>query len=514
MELRARIRPLSRRAAFTAALGALAVSAMAGAVAPDADAKKKRKKAPVITSISPQHVAIGETLTIRGRNFIKGRGKNSVIFKRSGARAVFAKADIGTAKMLKITVPEKLAGQLLVADGAQVETRFGLRVLARKLSKRFTRRGKAPFVGPEKPPVLTPPAAAADGDCDLDKQINGVDPDDDNDLLVDAVESRIKTDGCKSDSDGDGVTDGYEYQSATDLNDDEYQDPQAILPAPEKRPYPNPLFADSGADYDGDSLALGQEFALWKAYRNPGAGLNDLVYSDGTQYSAYKRDGAGRRPGDLVGPDPQVKYGDFLSWTAAAGYASVWLPRGRDVTGLTESPGMYELRDFNQSGGALTPREERYFDFDQDGKLSDDERDEDADGLTNFDESSGRLLSEYWRACYTKEAPFPLTYAGTDLVDPDSDGDGVRDGADDQDHDDLPNLMELSREAAATPDRFRTGVCGKDVGEVLPTPIRGRVNPYNPCLPYIDSRTCPRHPSIEKPYAPFDPEAPNYLILN
>jgi IPT/TIG domain len=513
MELRARIRPLPRRAAFTAALGALAVSALAGAVAPDADAKKK--KAPVITSISPQHVAIGETLTIRGKNFVRGRGKNSVIFKRKGARAVFVKAGIGTSKLLKVTVPEKLAGQLLVSDGAQVETRFGLRVLARKLSKRFTRRGKAPFVGPEKPPVTTPPAAAADGDCDLDKQLNGVDADDDNDLLSDAVETRLKTDGCKSDSDGDGVTDGYEYQSATDLNDDEYQEPQSILPAPEKRPYPNPLFADAGSDYDGDALTLGQEFSLWKAYRNPAAGLNDLVYSDGNQYSAYKRDGAGRRPGDLVGPDPHAKYAEFFGWTAASGYETVWLPRGMGITGPPTIPaGAFNLRDLNQSGGPLALNEERYYDFDFDGKLSDDERDEDADGLTNFDESTGRLLSGWWRSCYTKEQPYPLTYAGTDLVDPDSDGDGVRDGADDQDHDDLPNVMELSREDAAAPERIQDGICGKDDGFVDPFPIRGRVNPYNPCLPYVNSRTCTRHPNFEKPYAPFDPESLNYLVLN
>jgi hypothetical protein len=514
MELRPRIRPLPRRAAVTAALGALAVSALAGAVAPDADAaKKKRKPAPVITSISPKHVAIGETLTIRGRNFLKGRGKNSVIFKRAGARAVFVKADIGTSKLLKVAVPAKLAGHLLVSDGAQVETRFALRVLARKLGKRFTRTSKSPFVGPVKPPVVTPPAAAADGDCDLDKVLNGVDGDDDNDLLTDALESRIKTDGCKSDSDADGVTDGYEYQSATDLNDDEYQEPQSILPAPEKRPYPNPLFADGGVDYDGDSLTLGQEFSLWKAYRDPNAGLGDLVYSDGNQYSAYKRNGSGRRPGDLVGPDPHAKYADFLGWTGASGYGNVWLPRGHSIDGEHEPAGLFALRDFNQNS-ALSLSEERYYDFDLDGKLSDDERDEDADGLTNYDESTGRLISGFWGACYTKEKPYPITYAGTDLVDPDSDGDGVRDGADDQDHDDLPNVMEMSRLDAARGVRTLDGRCGKEDGLPIPTPARGRVNPYNPCLPYIDSRTCERHPNIGKPYAPFDPDAPNYLILN
>ena len=57
------------------------------------------------------------------------------------------------------------------------------------------------------------------------------------------------------------------------------------------------------------------------------------------------------------------------------------------------------------------------------------------------------MTSEYWAQCYAanKETPYPITYAGIDLTDPDTDGDGIRDGADDQDHDDIPNVMELSR---------------------------------------------------------------------
>ena len=175
--------------------------------------------------------------------------------------------------------------------------------------------------GPEKPPAPPrPPAADPAGDCDGDGQRNAVDGDDDNDLLTDGFEKQLRIDQCKADSDGDGVTDGYEYQSARDLNDDEYQWPQAILPAPVKRPYPNPLFADAEVDYDGDSLRLGQEYALWAAYRNPAAGLNDLVYSDGNQYSAYGRNGNGHRPGPLAGPDPEAKYRAFFGWADAAGY--------------------------------------------------------------------------------------------------------------------------------------------------------------------------------------------------
>jgi hypothetical protein len=453
-------------------------------------------KAPVVKRVTPKRVFVGETLTIRGRHFRPGIGKNTVAFRRSGAKVVLVRAGKSTKKMLKVELPKRLEKALLVRNGVPVPTRLLVRVLAARFGKSFTRPSQSPIVGPWKPPAPPrPPAADPLGDCDGDGQINSVDGDDDNDLLTDDLEKRLRLDQCKADTDGDGVADGYEYQSARDLNDDEYQELQTILPAPEKRPYPNPLFADANVDYDGDSLRLGQEYALWKAYRNPAAGLDDLVYSDGNQYSAYGRDATGRRPGGLVGPNPEDKYTDFVNWTIAAGYSSD-----------------FAQRDFNHDG-SLAPHEERYFDFDLDGKLSDDERDEDADGLTNYDEATGRNTSGYWAACYKSEKPYPITYWGTDLVDPDSDGDTVRDGADDQDHDDVSNLMELSRSAAAYLIRGIDGRCGKDAGVANPAPVSGRVNPYNPCLPYVNSRTCERHPAIDNAYAPFD-DSPNYLILN
>jgi hypothetical protein len=370
--------------------------------------------------------------------------------------------------------------------------------------------------------VEAPTEGKPDGDCDLDKVKNKDDLDDDNDLLPDATEAAIKTDPCVADSDSDGVTDGYEFQSSIDLNDDEYQEPQTILPAPVKKPYPNALYADSDVDYDGDSLTLGQEFSLWRAYRNPAAGLNDLVYSDGNQYSAYGRDATGRRPGGLIGPDPNAKYTNFFSWAAGAGYGTVWI-RGS----------FYALRDFNLDGsvrptsgwvdmdasGTLTfgdhiyrDSELRYFDFDEDGKLSDNERDEDADGLTNYDEATGRVTQGFWQGCYVKEKPYPIRYAGTSLVDPDTDGDGVRDGADDQDHDDVANIMEMSRNSAT--GRPVLAYCSDKDTPFSPDPDHGVVNPFNPCLPYTDSRTCERHPSLSNKYFPFDPDVPFYEVLN
>ena len=125
---------------------------------------------------------------------------------------------------------------------------------------------KSPLVGPEKPPAPPKPKAAnPNGDCDGDGQINRVDTDDDNDLLTDDVEKGFDLDQCKADTDGDKVEDGYEYQSARDLNDDEHQTPNDYIPYPEKRPYPNALDrTDAYTDHDGDDLTLLEEYRLWK----------------------------------------------------------------------------------------------------------------------------------------------------------------------------------------------------------------------------------------------------------
>ena len=113
-------------------------------------------------------------------------------------------------------------------------------------------------------------------------------------------------------------------------------------------------------------------------------------------------------------------------------------------------------------------------------------------------------------------------YAGTRGDDPDTDGDGVLDGADDQDHDDVPNLMEVSRIEVSHVDDREAGVdCRVDPALLTPHDVDGdgqpdeqvqrhptqygRIQPFNPCLPFRDSRTCPRFVEIGgTPYAPFD----------
>ena len=114
--------------------------------------------------------------------------------------------------------------------GKPVATRFRLRVLVGQASQgvhgRRSLAGDRPREGRRRrrhsggAGVPTAP----DGDCDGDGVKNGADLDDDNDLLADALELRSLLDPCAADSDGDGVEDGFEYRSALDLNNDDYQD--------------------------------------------------------------------------------------------------------------------------------------------------------------------------------------------------------------------------------------------------------------------------------------------------
>ncbi|MEZ0292281.1 MAG: IPT/TIG domain-containing protein [Solirubrobacteraceae bacterium] len=527
MELRARIRPHLRRASFAAASVALLASATAGLAASDAHAKPKKKKAPRITAIAPKHVAVGQTLTIRGRNFLVGRSKNTVVFKRKGARAVFAKADVSTKKVLRVKVPATLQKFFALKAGNPVPTVFRLRILAARFGKRFT--------GPKLSPIVSGPVPTAnqvvqspDGDCDKDGVKNRIDADDDNDLLTDATEVAIGTVPCNADSDGDGVEDGYEFQSAKDLNDDEHQNPNQNLPYPGKRPYPNPLYADAGRDYDGDALTLANEQALWRysyavshmATRT----LTRLSYSDGMQYSlfSYESGDHGRRhPAQPFSTYPMQAR--FLSWASTHGYGQVRISTG----GTYDAPvggvnGLYDIRDVDLSGGPLSASEVNPAD-DGDGWVSDDERDEDADGLSNYLEYRGPLSGVgYWSGCYSMEGAYVNEYAGTRGDDPDTDGDGILDGADDQDHDDVPNLMEVSRmEASHVDDREAHVDCRVDPALLTPHDVDGdgqpdeqvqrhptqygRIQPFNPCLPFRDSRTCPRFVEIGgTPYAPFD----------
>jgi IPT/TIG domain-containing protein len=516
MELRARIRPTLRRAALMAATAALLVP-VTGTATADA------KKAPVVTRVTPKKAFVGETMTIRGRHFRAGVNKNIVAFKRNGQKVVLVPAGRGTSKLLKVELPKRLEKVLLVQNGTPVPTSLQIRVMSSRFGKRYTSVSKSPLVAPERPPAPPKPKEANPrGDCDGDGQINRIDTDDDNDLLSDEVEKRYDLDGCKADTDGDKVEDGYEYQSARDLNDDEHQSANNYIPFPEKRPYPNGLDkTDGGTDHDGDDLTLLEEYQLWKVTIKNGAPrtLAQLGYSAGEQYSINVRAGGtgNRMPTlDAAGYDKQVA---FLQWAGSAGYGR---PALSDIGGVFadypdtsliadywEPRTTFDIRDMNRDT-ILAPYEETYYDSDQTGKLSDAERDEDADGLTNWAETRGCMSPVFWSQVYDKETPYYITYQGTRLDDEDTDGDGVRDGADDQDFDDVPNVMECSRVLAAAEE-------ADDPDQERGDPTRpwvGFVNAFNPCLPHIKSRTCKRIVPTNNPWAPFNPEDEYYLIRN
>ena len=401
----------------------LTLIAAALLVVPATAVAQKRSKAPApqITRVQPMRVAVGGTLTISGRNFKAQRGKNTVIFRSNNGRTAFAKPRRASKRKLVVRVPAAVARLLRVANSSQRPTRLQLRVLAGKFSK-FTPKRLSPVVtgvgdgsGGPGGPGGTPAVCNNDSDHD-------------NDLLPNSVELTIAgTDPCLADTDNDQMSDGWEYYAAKDLN-------IKAVPYPDKRPFPNALDPSDGGgagarsssiDFDGDGLTTLEEYRAWRytgssfdAGKVGGTDLESpLGYSDGTKYS---------RLNDPVN-------------------APVW--RGPDY-------------------GLFAPAEPfpATYNFKGDAAWHDDERDADADGLSNWLEAArGPGHPQWWQGFFGtdahkaepwgqklatpcgqqfghfKERPF----AELDLADPDVDGDELLDGEDDQDNDDVSNIREL-----------------------------------------------------------------------
>src|SRR3954471_18145539 len=89
--------PVSRILLFVCALLAVVPATASAAAA-----------APKVTSVAPLSLKVGDTMTIRGKGFLAGKNRNTVIFKATGTRAVFAKAQTATATKIVVKVPAKL----------------------------------------------------------------------------------------------------------------------------------------------------------------------------------------------------------------------------------------------------------------------------------------------------------------------------------------------------------------------------------------------------------------------
>ncbi|HEY4097167.1 MAG TPA: hypothetical protein VGM33_16720 [Baekduia sp.] len=400
-----------------------------------------------MSSVAPLKVKVGATLTIKGTGFRAGKGKTTVVFQRTGKPAVFVKAESATSTKLTLHVPDKLAAFLVQSKGAAGPTTFKLRILAARFSATWTSKKNSPVISPkpgkaapdapgatgsltappvapvvatpEAPAEASPPPAAPSAYevCESTAAASGT-ADQDHDGLTNALELSIRTDPCVADSDGDGVTDGYEYQAAKDLNGQ-------ALPYPGKLPWPNALdTSDANYDFDGDGLTMFQEFQLW-TYKgsvfNPNGTLSS--YSDGTQNTG------GTMP--ATGP----------------------------------------LASLDLSG---------------DLNLTDDERDADGDGLSNMVEDNYTGTQGWWEGVYNTEKPYTLrAFSELDPTMPDTNGNGVLDGQDDQDNDGVSNFVEMEL------GRDRSGL---------------RVQPFNPCLPNPHALTCSRWIPlpITNAYPPFD----------
>jgi hypothetical protein len=386
---------------------------------------------PKVTSVAPLKLKIGDRMTIRGKGFLAGKNRNTVIFKATGARAVFVKAETATKTKLVVKVPVKLASFLKVTAGRPTPTRFQLRVLARRLSASYTPKGKSPVIaaaaaapaaaaktptaaastGSAAPAATTAPALSPYEQCWANARALPA-GDADADGMPNAVELAYGVNPCVSDSDGDGMIDGYEYESARDLAS--HNAGISGRPYAGKKPWPNPLWADDAKDdFDGDGLTVTEEYALWwsRGHKFP---LTE--YSDGTQASG----------------------------------------------GVLRTDVVNDPLDLNHNGA-----------------LTDDERDADGDGLSNVVELHLRGPESWWKDI-AGEPLYSIRHFGE--LDPtvrDTDGNGVADGADDQDSDGYSNIVEM---------QLRRGLGGAAAGQT-----NLLVSPYNPCMPNPYAQLCSRY---------------------
>lgn len=399
-----------------------------------------RKPVPVITKVSPMRVAVGRKITLRGKRFSSVRRRNTVLFRGPTGRAAFAKPVRASRTKIVVKVPGSVERLLTKVGTKRIPTRFKLRVVANRRYGKLTIRRRSPVIVS---------AASAGGVGGIQTVTCGTGSDFDGDLMSNAREASLGTDPCLKDTDGDGAEDYFEVESALDLN-------QRAVPYPGKRPFTNALDpSDGGSDYDGDGLTNAEESRAWA---HPVTGPN------GGGLQAYS--------GSLRAPAFAGPYGGISRF-------------GGHSADLNYSDGS------QQTVPASNGEYRTYLDLDRDGRLTDDERDADGDGLRNVDEI--RLLMSQGHYPTGKECGYeyrpllPRNLAGVDYLVSDVDGDGVLDGNDDQDTDGVSNVDEVQPPFQECQNARPLPVDGARDGQPA---LR---NPFNPCLPDPNSDTCRRY---------------------
>ena len=204
-------------------------------------------------------VAVGEMLTIRGRHFVRGRNKNTVVFKRDGARAVFAKADSARRRCCGSRCRRSLQEFFVLRRQAGCRPASGCACWP-EFGKKFTRARWSPLSGPpparRRRPGRPTATATATGQeqgrrrrrqrpapghprgRDRDRPVQARTPT--------ATASRTATSTVRP-----------------DLNDDEYQQPHTILP-PRQAPVPEPAVRGRRHRLRRRHPDAHEEHALWK----------------------------------------------------------------------------------------------------------------------------------------------------------------------------------------------------------------------------------------------------------
>jgi len=450
-----------RTAPVLAGLIALVALAFAALMPPGATGASTpataQKLYPSISKVTPKKAGIGDRMTIIGKSFRVGKARNTVVFKRTGKRAIFVRANGVSSKKITLVLPPKLLPMLMQKEGVPVPTRFQVRVLAKRFGKNYTALKASPMIGPK--PVST---KVAKNDCDNDGLVNAKDPDDDNDLLLDDDEITLGTDRCLRDSDGDGMSDGWEHHSALDRNG-------KAKPAPTRKPYPNALDkSDSNVDHDGDGLSNLEEYAAWSTtsskLRDADADpyTSRLAYSGGNPNS----DGRRRRADELAYMDRDGNgfLSDFERDADGDGIPNMDeqrstqdVVRGINGTGST-STNQTPTTTTTATTTAAAPttplvEDPRFLDFGLFNQVYID-----SVAAAQSKQAQPRCAGINQVPFYCLDAARPVSKVDTlDWLDVDSDGDSIRDGQDDVDHDGTPNMTEYLLELRAVPEKRNFG---------------------------------------------------------